>query len=283
MEAFEYAVEQGCHMLELDVHLTKDKVVVVAHDENLGRLCGVNAKISDFLYEDLPPLLDEIELHFSDGEKFRSETTNHRIPKLSELFERLPNTLMHIDLKDDHPDLPLEASKIVNQFDREHITILGGMKQIKQNKYKKLNPKALTFCSIGGYFGVFMLYIFGLLPFWPIYFDSFSVGKRTVEIARILQKPNLPRKWIFRIAIGVLRFFDFISKPLFRHLQKRGILVIWWVLNDPKDFKEALEKQVNGIMTDVPSVCKKYLDEESRYLTFSNSNTPLLAGKSNIK
>jgi len=41
--------------------------------------------------------------------------------------------------------------------------------------------------------------------------------------------------------MGVMRFFDFISGPLFRHLQKRGIVVTWWVLNDPIDFKEALD------------------------------------------
>ena len=34
---------------------------------------------------------------------------------------------------------------------------------------------------------------------------------------------------------------NFISYPLFEHLRKRGILVFYWVLNDPEDYRRAAE------------------------------------------
>jgi len=38
-------------MLELDVFLSKDKKIVVSHDEQLQRTCGCEGVISDYNYE----------------------------------------------------------------------------------------------------------------------------------------------------------------------------------------------------------------------------------------
>jgi len=38
-------------MLELDVHLTKDKVVVVSHDKDLSRCTGECVDVSSLEYE----------------------------------------------------------------------------------------------------------------------------------------------------------------------------------------------------------------------------------------
>ena len=40
-------------MIELDVRLTKDKKLVVFHDDNLKRVCGVNKKVKDLTYKEL--------------------------------------------------------------------------------------------------------------------------------------------------------------------------------------------------------------------------------------
>ena len=42
--------------IELDVHLTADNQLVVFHDDTLTRMCGMNKKISSFLYSDLMQL-----------------------------------------------------------------------------------------------------------------------------------------------------------------------------------------------------------------------------------
>lgn len=55
MAAFHRAVDKG-YGIELDVHLTADNHLVVFHDDTLTRMCGVNKKISSFLYSDLMQL-----------------------------------------------------------------------------------------------------------------------------------------------------------------------------------------------------------------------------------
>lgn len=52
MLAFNKAIKYG-YTIELDVRLTKDNKVVVFHDANLKRVCGINKKIEDITYEEI--------------------------------------------------------------------------------------------------------------------------------------------------------------------------------------------------------------------------------------
>lgn len=54
-KAMRLAVENG-YGIELDVQLTKDERVVVFHDANLKRICGVDAKVNSMTYGELQQL-----------------------------------------------------------------------------------------------------------------------------------------------------------------------------------------------------------------------------------
>jgi glycerophosphoryl diester phosphodiesterase len=55
LQAFQHAVALGAHMLETDVRMSKDGVIVVAHDDGCHRLCGVDKLISECTVDELPP------------------------------------------------------------------------------------------------------------------------------------------------------------------------------------------------------------------------------------
>ena len=50
--AFKKAIDNK-YLIELDVRLTKDKKLVVFHDDNLKRVCGVNKRVKDLTYREL--------------------------------------------------------------------------------------------------------------------------------------------------------------------------------------------------------------------------------------
>ena len=50
--AFKKAIDNN-YLIELDVRLTKDKKLVVFHDDNLKRVCGVNKRVKDLTYREL--------------------------------------------------------------------------------------------------------------------------------------------------------------------------------------------------------------------------------------
>jgi glycerophosphoryl diester phosphodiesterase len=53
-------------MLEMDVCVTKDGVLVVHHDSDLRRTCGVDRLVGELDTHELPLMQDEIEVHFAE-------------------------------------------------------------------------------------------------------------------------------------------------------------------------------------------------------------------------
>ena len=55
--AFKNAINQGTNLLECDVHLSKDGIVVIAHDTDLLRICGIpDRNVKDYDFKDLPQI-----------------------------------------------------------------------------------------------------------------------------------------------------------------------------------------------------------------------------------
>lgn len=72
LSAFRDAVESG-YGVEFDVHITADGRLVVFHDDDLERMCGVRKKIEDMSYEEL--------------KRCRLAGTEETIPLLSQVLE----------------------------------------------------------------------------------------------------------------------------------------------------------------------------------------------------
>lgn len=72
MKAFKKAVDAG-YGIELDVQLTKDKIPVIFHDDNLLRVCGEKGAIGDYTWKEL--------------KQFRLFDTEETIPKFEEVLQ----------------------------------------------------------------------------------------------------------------------------------------------------------------------------------------------------
>lgn len=130
--AFKEAVKNG-YDIELDIRLTKDNKLVVFHDQNLYRLCGVDKDICTLDYEEL--------------KAFFIKDTKEQIPLLSDLLKILPHTTtLLIELKssrnykkmvqvflDDIRDIPNQYAihsydpRIVYYFKRLNPHIIRGL------------------------------------------------------------------------------------------------------------------------------------------------------------
>jgi glycerophosphoryl diester phosphodiesterase len=74
MAAFSAAVETGAQYLELDVSFTKDRQVVVLHDDTVDRTTNGIGPVHDYMLKDLKQL--------DAGSWFHPRFTHERIPTL---------------------------------------------------------------------------------------------------------------------------------------------------------------------------------------------------------
>ncbi len=105
LKAFELAVQSG-HGMELDVQLSADGEVVVFHDEDTKRLCGVDKKVSQLTYAEL------CEMRLAD--------TDEKIPLFSELLKTVDGkTPLIVELKpyNDVDKLCRAVNKLLDGYD----------------------------------------------------------------------------------------------------------------------------------------------------------------------
>ncbi len=92
MASFTAAVDVGAQYLELDVSFTKDRHVVVLHDDTVDRTTNGFGPVHEYLLKDLRQL--------DAGSWFHPRFANERIPTLSEVLERFAGTVcLNIEIK----------------------------------------------------------------------------------------------------------------------------------------------------------------------------------------
>lgn len=93
MAAFKQALKDGADGIEMDVHLTRDDVPVVIHDETVDRTSNGSGFVKDFTLSSIKKL----DMGSWKSQQFRSET----LPTLEEFLDWMVSTslLINIELK----------------------------------------------------------------------------------------------------------------------------------------------------------------------------------------
>ncbi len=206
--AFENAIKEG-YAIEIDVRFTKDKKVVIFHDDDLTRLTGVDGKLIDRTYEEISELrlngTDEPIPLFEDFLKF----LNGRVPLMVEIKN---------------------VGKVEGLVEATHAILsnYGGEYAIQSfnpfyvKEYKKLAPK--IFC--------------GQLA-------SRSENKKDYESTPALWK--LKNLLLSRMTLNFYVKPDFVSyninnlpyKRAEKYAKKKNKLLLCWVVRNESDYEKA--------------------------------------------
>ncbi len=102
LSAFARAIRAG-YGIELDVRLSRDGVIVVSHDDDLSRTCGVRAKIS--------------ELRLEQIKRIRFKNSDEQIPTLKEVLSLVGGRVpLMIEVKGERAD-PRLLSPLADMLD----------------------------------------------------------------------------------------------------------------------------------------------------------------------
>jgi len=244
--AMRHALEAGAHGLELDVHVTRDGHLVVAHDDELRRTTGAEGRIATSTLEHLRTLdaahqwvPGEITVESASPETYtlrndgsRPVDPELRIPTLQEVFDAFPGVPLNLEVKRFRAALPL--ARFLRRTARTDIVVAS------------IRPLAMWAFHLRA----------RSVPFVPG-----PVGVALVWIASRVRIP-VPIRGGAAIQVPLrLKGWKVTDRRLVAAAHRAGLAVHVWTLDDPAEIGQALDLGVDGIMTDRPTVVAGILTE----------------------
>ena len=231
------AVAAGANALEFDVHLSRDKVLVVAHDPKLGRISEGRGRISRMTLEELQRVdpaywwvPGKVEDHDASEYPLRGHhggDASLRIPTVDEVLEEFPDLPLTIEIKAMRAARPLV--ELLRRRNRGDVTVTAFLDH-------RLWPIRRTGAGVG------LAPALGGLAWFRLRL-LLRIPPRRSSYERI-QVP--PRIW------GVT-FLDTRGR-LVGAAHRAGLKVDAWTIDDPSEMDRLIGLGVDGIMTDSPSV-----------------------------
>ena len=225
LPGFQRAASYGVHGLEMDVHMTRDGVVVVAHDTDGQRMCRESLAIKHTTYADLKTW--DAGWGFVDLEGNRPfADKDYRIPRFADVLDHFPDLIINVDLKQKSPSMVSAVLQIVRDAQAQERVILASFSQT-----------TLLHLRYRGYKGITAMGPIEVAS--AIYGPSFIV-RRLPYRGLAAQIPTRAGTRLLATARNIAR------------IQKTGARVDFWTINDPEEAKHLLAMGADGIMTDDP-------------------------------
>jgi glycerophosphoryl diester phosphodiesterase len=224
--AFERALELGCDGIEFDVLLTRDKVPLVTHNDDLSILTHFEGMVHDTPFSIIKSL--------DFGSHFRLSYSNVTAPTLTEVLELLwPRDIYIICEIKGQPGMAFHSARlisgIISDFKFRHPIILSSKESMILYHLKRLAP--------------------GMERALIVQNGAFSFLKTTV-FAKFFDVSEIHAN---------LRV---LNPYLVKNMHSNGRKVGAWTINKNKDIDYCLSCGVDSIITDDVAMAKSYLDSK---------------------
>src|SRR5262249_41026557 len=144
---FALAHALGADVLELDVHASRDGVIVVIHDPTLERTTNGSGAVRDGLWYDLQQL-DAGYQFTRDGRDSSYRGQGIRLPTLEAVLQKFPLVYCNIEIKQDTPPIVEEVVRMIKEFDAESRVVLAAAEDsIMQHLRRHAGPIATSFAA----------------------------------------------------------------------------------------------------------------------------------------
>lgn len=224
MLSFKKAVEAGCDEIELDVQLTKDRVIVIFHDETIDRVTDGIGYVRDYTFEELGKF--NVKATFGDKHGFNS------IPSLEEYIGWIKdkNVTTNIELKTNnyyYEEIEEKAVDMIKAYELEDKVIFSSFNYLSLIRCKELAPNIK--CGV-----------LGLKD--GIGNPGYYVSKYNFEFYHPYVK-NL-------------------TDEIVENCKAHGVKLNVWTVNNEADVRKLYDWGCRGVITDHPDIFKEWLKSQ---------------------
>lgn len=121
-----------------------------------------------------------------------------------------------------------------------------------------MEPDIPTFCTYEDSARVYLGFLLGLLPYLSVDFESLPAPFMTkdymqMKLKQAADSDSYKNKAFIYVFIATITLVNYTANPVVSHLNKRGVLTSYWVMNHEEDINYVLnETDVSGVMSDRP-------------------------------
>jgi glycerophosphoryl diester phosphodiesterase len=139
MDAFRLAVEAGAGGLELDVHMTRDREIVVIHDATVDRTTERSGAVAGMTLDELR-VLDAGYRFSPDGSSmhpYRGQGV--RIPTLAEVYKQFPAAFVNIDIKESQPGVEEAVLRVIRDAGAEERSLVVSQDHAVVRRFRRVS------------------------------------------------------------------------------------------------------------------------------------------------
>ena len=222
MLAFEKAIELDIDGIELDVHMSKDRQLVIIHDESVNRTCNGRGFVRDMTVEELKAL------DASAG--FAGVYGKNEIPTLREYMERVKDLplVTNIELKtnvNDYEGLPEMVYDMIKEYGLQDRVIISSF-----NHYTVMRMKAIA----------------------PELKYGFLSSSWILDIGEYCKKYDVP---------CYHPLFNNCTPELVKEMKDYGLEINAYTVNLEEDIRRLCQLGIDGIIGNYPDLIKQVIAE----------------------
>jgi glycerophosphoryl diester phosphodiesterase len=226
MPSFRAALDTRVPYIELDIHATSDGVVVVSHDANLSRTCGVDRAIREMSWDELTAL-DAGARFTIDDHSFPFRGSGVRVPRLREVLAACPQTRFLIEVKQSDPSVVPGMLAIIEDLKALRRVMVVSELQPPLDEVRRAASEIPTNLSYGE--------VADLLQAMAAKREDYAPPGDALQI------PPTYEGW------------KLVTPESIEFAHRHGLEVHVWTVNEEREMRELLEMGVDGIISDYPA------------------------------
>lgn len=234
MFAYQNAVELGVDVLEMDIHITKDGVLVLMHDETVDRTTDGTGEIESMTLAELKKLDAGYDWSPDDGKTFPYRGQGVQVTTLEEVFQAFPDKHMTIEIKKSNASMIQPFCDLIREYNMQDKVLAASFYDEKIQEFRAACPEVAA-----------------------------SSAKQETTVFVILSKAFLSGFYSPKfIALQVPEEsggITVMTEAFVRAAHRRGLAVEPWTINDQETMQKFIDWGVDGIISDRPDLMLELL------------------------
>jgi glycerophosphoryl diester phosphodiesterase len=225
--AFERASALGVDALEMDIHATKDGVIVVRHDPTVDQTTDGTGYIQNLTLAELKRLDAGYNWTSDGGLSYPFRGLGITVPTLEEVISALPNMRLNIDIKPEDPAAVAPFCQILRRYSKLNGVMVGSFHNHQLRRFRELCPEVATAAGVSE--------------------TELFYGLTLMSLSGIFQ----PRANAFQIPEyqGSLHV---VTERFVKNAHAHNMEVHVWTVNEVDDMRRLLDWGVDGLISDYP-------------------------------